>query len=169
MKNLRKSYVGLGGNIGDSVSLLKQALNGLSLLPQIEDLKVSSFYQTTPVSDLPQNMYVNAVCVFLTTLSPDKLLEELQRLEERLGKRKKPKNEPRLIDLDILFFGDLSIKSEMLEIPHPRWQERLFVLKPLLELTQDISFFQEEKWITKNIKSLLEKFVNKNNETVLKL
>ncbi|HRD54987.1 MAG TPA: 2-amino-4-hydroxy-6-hydroxymethyldihydropteridine diphosphokinase [Parachlamydiaceae bacterium] len=169
MKILKKSYVGLGGNIGDSVSLLKQALKEISLLEGIEDLKVSSFYQTTPVSDLSQNSYINAVCSFMTSLPVFELLKKLQQIEENLGKVKKPKNEPRPIDLDLLFFGDSCIKEKELQIPHPRWHERLFVLVPLSELTEEVSFFEKGKITKKNIKSLLREFANLNNETVLML
>ncbi len=131
-------YVGLGGNIGPTRQIHEAALSLILQLP-IEQLQVSSFYLTTPVSDLPQNCYLNAVCSFYTQLTPDQLLTNLQTIQQQLGQQEKPKNAPRLIDLDILFFGNLDLNLSHLQIPHPCWRERLFVLIPLAELTSYIT------------------------------
>lgn len=129
-------YVGLGSNLGDPLAMLAKALCSLESLPGNSGLTVSPIYLTSPVSDLPQPDFLNAVCRFKTTLAPHTLFAELQRIEKNLGQLPKPKNAPRLIDLDILFYGDLQIRSPDLEIPHPRWRERLFVLRPLADLTE---------------------------------
>ncbi len=130
-------FVALGGNIGDSLQVLNQALTLIREL-SISDLRVSKFYRTSPVSEIPQNSYVNAVCNFQTQLRPRELFIELEKIEKSLGKIQKLKNEPRSIDLDILFFGEERYNDPDLEIPHPRWKERLFVLIPLNDLVTHI-------------------------------
>lgn len=135
---MNKVFVGLGGNIGDSVSILKQAVIAIAALNQVYDVEVSGFYQTSPVSQVPQGDYVNAVCTFATTLSALSLLAELQVIERRLGKMPKAKDQPRLIDLDILLFGTEVCDTDILQLPHPRWQERLFVLMPLRDLVSKV-------------------------------
>jgi 2-amino-4-hydroxy-6-hydroxymethyldihydropteridine diphosphokinase len=127
-------FVGLGGNIGDSVEILRQALDLIKKHPDIRNLRVSRFFRTLPVSPIPQADYTNAVCRFETRLSPLQLLNELQAIEFKLGKIPKSKQAPRAIDCDILFYGDKAISLPELEIPHPRWRERLFVLAPLADL-----------------------------------
>lgn len=131
-------YLGLGGNIGDSKAVLRQALARIAALPEIKELEVSSFYKTSPVSEIPQSDYLNAVCRFKTGLSAGRLFEALKAIEKSLGKEPKSKNVPRVIDIDLLFFGTESYQEEGLEIPHPRWRERLFVIVPLLDLTATI-------------------------------
>lgn len=132
-------YLGLGGNIGDTPSVLRSALRHIAALSGLSDFKVSRFYQTTPVSDAPQAPYVNAVCCFKTTLGAYALLAQLQKIEALHGKLPKPKNAPRPIDIDILFFGLEQYAGPELEIPHPRWRERLFVIKPLSDLKTTIT------------------------------
>jgi 2-amino-4-hydroxy-6-hydroxymethyldihydropteridine diphosphokinase len=127
-------FVALGSNLGDSRALLNLALKAIQSLPSTSDLKASSLYLSKALSSIPQPDFLNAVCSFKTTLEPLELLTALQEIELKLGKVAKPKEAPRLIDLDILFFGDLEMRTERLEIPHPRWMERLFVLCPLSEL-----------------------------------
>lgn len=131
-------YVALGGNIGDTQTVLKRALQKIDSIPNVKQVECSRFYFTAPVSPLPQASYVNAVCRFHTTLSAKELLHELQKIETALGKIPKPKDSPRCIDLDILFFGKEVYCDRELEIPHPRWRERLFVLVPLADLTKMI-------------------------------
>lgn len=131
-------YVGLGGNIGDTRQILLETLRQIESHPAVADLCVSRFYVTSPVSPLPQRDYINAVCRFQTMLEPLPLLRMLQQIEKRQGKKLKPKENPRVIDCDILFYGTESFGSEELQIPHPRWRERLFVLVPLAELSDTV-------------------------------
>jgi len=169
MKTQKKVYVALGGNIGDPLIVLKSALKQLENTLGISELEVSQFYKTTPVSDLVQEPYVNAVCSFNTSFSVYELLKVLQMIEINFGKTAKPKNYPRTIDLDILFYSQECIKSQELEIPHPRWQERLFVLVPLSDLVKEIYIPEGNKILKITISSLLKGFSNINNETVLLL
>lgn len=125
--------------MGNREAMLNHALTEMSLIVGVSDVVSSNFYQTTPVSSIPQNDYLNAVCTFKSSRNPKDLFDELEKIERMLGKSPKPKNEPRIIDLDLLFFGVKSCRRHGLEIPHPRWQERLFVLIPLLDLTKEFS------------------------------
>jgi len=138
MKASTKVYVGLGGNIGDSLMILNQALKEIENLPEVTELNCSSFYRTSPVGDQTLDPFINAVCCFQTTFTPNQLLKKLQIIETKLGKIPKPKYAPRSIDIDILFYGNTCYSDSELEIPHPHWQERLFVLIPLADLTTKI-------------------------------
>jgi 2-amino-4-hydroxy-6-hydroxymethyldihydropteridine diphosphokinase len=135
---LTEVYVALGGNLGQPHITLPKALQLIAEIPGVHNLTASHFYKTTPVSSIPQPDYLNAVCRFLTLLSARELLHHLQHIEHILGKKPKSKNAPRIIDLDILFFGPEIHEDPDLQIPHPHWKERLFVLVPLSDLTTDI-------------------------------
>lgn len=128
-------FVALGGNIGDPPVILRKALGLIENLPKVANLRISRFYTTTPVDVETQDDFTNAVCSFETTYTARELLLHLQEIEKRLGKIPKARNSSRMIDLDILFFGQEVCKDVDLEIPHPRWMERLFVLVPLADLT----------------------------------
>src|SRR5262249_9696203 len=118
----------------NTYNIIIQALQLLQIQPEIHDVQVSRFYQTTPVSSIVQNDFINAVCRFKTSLKPLELLKILQTIELKLGKLPKPKDAPRCLDCDILFYGQEKVSTPELEIPHPHWRERLFVLKPLSDL-----------------------------------
>lgn len=137
---MRKSlvYIGLGGNIGDSASIVEYAAVQIASCRDFFDFRRSSLYVTPPVSPIPQNDYTNAVCSFETYSSPWEVLRKLQKIEAELGKIPKPKTAPRIIDLDILIFGDFLINEPKLTIPHPHWLERFFVLIPLADLTDSV-------------------------------
>lgn len=128
-------YLGLGGNIGDTCSVLQSALYHIALLKEVSNVASSSFYVTTPVGMHSQNDFVNAVCYLETNLGIKELFRNLREIEITLGKVPKPKDAPRIIDIDLLFYGAEYYFDEELEVPHPRWHERLFVIKPLADLT----------------------------------
>lgn len=138
MQELTCVYVGLGGNMGDRLETIHLALQKISLLSQVYEMSVSHFYYTTPVSSIPQESYINAACCFKTHLTLRELQVELQKIEKELGKKEKLKEAPRVIDLDILFYGTSICKDPDLEVPHPRWKERLFVVTPLADLTSHL-------------------------------
>lgn len=163
-------YLGLGGNIGDPTKTFKKIFEQLSSQPQITKVETSPFYLTTPVSDIPQDDFINAVCAFKTTLSVDQLKDFLFGLERTLGKRPKEKSAPRVIDIDILFFGTKRVTSQDLHIPHPRWYERLFVLKPLSDLTDHVAVEDEGGRIKHiDLNEMLNHFTNRHQEVVKKL
>lgn len=157
-------YMGLGGNVGSVYQSFQQALNFLQEMPEIKEIELSKIYQTTPVSDIPQPPYLNAVCRFQTTFDPFVLLRKSQEIQKKLGQNPKPQNARRIIDLDILFYGDEKYETPELQIPHPRWQERLFVLIPLSDLTEQLTFLDRGPV---DIKELIKNFHNKHQETVL--
>ncbi len=160
----KEAYVGLGGNIGDTVHILLQALEMMAGHADFDNLRVSRFYQTKPVSPIPQADYINAACCFRTNIPPLRLLRELQQIETKLGKLPKSKQSPRVIDCDILFYGDEAISLPQLEIPHPRWRERLFVLRPLADLVDKLLLPGEAKPFF--LQSEINTFVNRHHEIV---
>ena len=126
-------YLSLGSNLGDRIANLEIAIEALSEIG-IRILRRSSIYETEPVDFLEQPWFLNCVVEAETSLAPRQLLEELQSIERRLGSRKLVPRGPRIIDLDILFYGEVVIREAGMEIPHPRLAERRFVLVPLAEL-----------------------------------
>ncbi len=127
-------YIGIGSNIGDRRKFIDGSIEGLKNVPGVSVTRVSSIYETIPVSDIPQGKYLNGVIEIETEVGPKALLKELLRIEEALGRKRTVKNAPRTIDLDILYYGDERVKEGGLEIPHPKIAEREFVLKGLREL-----------------------------------
>lgn len=144
--------VGLGGNLGEPLLILNAALSKIKKLGS--ELKVSRFYSTKPISTISQPRFINAVCSFKTNLNPHALFLKLEEIEKDLGKVKKTKEAPRLIDLDILFYGCEIYEKEGLSIPHLHWKDRLFVLVPLLDLLNEVQV-EDKTW---NIKQMIEGF-----------
>lgn len=161
----KEVFLGLGGNVGDVASNFCKALDFLAATPQIKNIQLSRVYRTSPVSDIPQMPYLNAVCRLTTSFTAYELLKHLQAIQMQMGQTPKSKNAPRMIDLDILFFGNEAHSSPDLEIPHPRWKERLFVLTPLLDLIQMVKIPGEEGPIDLN--EIVKNFHNKHNELIL--
>jgi 2-amino-4-hydroxy-6-hydroxymethyldihydropteridine diphosphokinase len=135
MKN-HTVYLALGSNLGDRLANLRQAL--VSLTPQMELLAKSKVYETPPWGYEDQPKFLNQVIKVTTYLDPEPLLKHLKRLEVALGRKETFPNGPRLIDLDILFYDDLVLNKPSVVIPHPRLQERGFVLLPLMEIAPDL-------------------------------
>lgn len=131
-------YLSLGGNEGNVLPRLHKVLEFLEAEPGIANLQCSHFYQTAPCEMDSSHWFVNAVCSFQTTLTLKDLFIYTQFIEVKLGKVAKPKDADRPIDIDLLFYGDMTYQGANLEIPHPRWKERLFVLFPLADLTSEI-------------------------------
>jgi 2-amino-4-hydroxy-6-hydroxymethyldihydropteridine diphosphokinase len=127
------AYVGLGANLGDPAAALKAAQESLAVLPQTQLHRVSSVYRTAPIDALGPD-FLNAVAVLETRLTPDELLTELQRIEAEHGRERPYRNAPRTLDLDLLLYGDATVASPRLTLPHPRLHERAFALVPLAEV-----------------------------------
>jgi 2-amino-4-hydroxy-6-hydroxymethyldihydropteridine diphosphokinase len=126
-------YLSLGSNLGDRAVNLERAITALSGTG-IQVLRRSSLYETEPVDFLAQPWFLNCVVEAETLLMPRQLLHALQGIERAFGSRKLVARGPRVIDLDILFYGASVIRTEEMEIPHPRMAQRRFVLVPLAEL-----------------------------------
>ncbi|MDQ6468983.1 2-amino-4-hydroxy-6-hydroxymethyldihydropteridine diphosphokinase [Exiguobacterium acetylicum] len=131
---MKEAYIALGSNIGDKAAHLRAAIARLRALSSVHDVKVSSIYETVPVGYLDQDLFYNMVVRIQTTDEADVLLERLQEIEQLEGRERLFKNGPRTLDLDILLYGGERIDLEGLTVPHPRMQERAFVLAPLREL-----------------------------------
>jgi 2-amino-4-hydroxy-6-hydroxymethyldihydropteridine diphosphokinase len=127
------AYIGLGANLGDARSQLQTAVQGLRQLPHTELLRLSPCYRTAPV-DATGPDYLNAVAELRTSLAPLDLLRVLQALEQAAGRERPYRNAPRTLDLDVLLYGDLQQDDPTLTLPHPRMNERAFVLRPLADL-----------------------------------
>ncbi|MGC8904990.1 2-amino-4-hydroxy-6-hydroxymethyldihydropteridine diphosphokinase [Thermus sp.] len=128
-----RAYVGLGSNLGDRAGYLLLGLSALSRLPKTRLLRLSPVYETEPIGP-PQPRYLNMVAELETGLPPRVLLSEMLRIEKALGRERKERFGPRTLDLDLLLYGDLVLREEGLELPHPRLHERAFVLVPLADL-----------------------------------
>ena len=129
-------YLGLGSNLGDRQDNMEKALKLLRERLQIE--MVSSIYETEPVGYVEQPMFLNAVCCGRTELGPLQLLSLVKGMEASLGRVSSFPNAPRTIDVDIIFYGNVIMQTPELTIPHPRLEERAFVLIPLLEIAPDL-------------------------------
>ncbi|MBC8164012.1 MAG: 2-amino-4-hydroxy-6-hydroxymethyldihydropteridine diphosphokinase [Roseiflexaceae bacterium] len=125
-------YIALGSNLGDRVANLRAALRALAPFVAVE--RVSPLYETEPAYVADQPRFVNAVLAGTSMLRPHELLGVLKQIEHALGREAGLRYGPRLIDLDILLYGDLVLATAELTIPHPRLAERPFVLVPLAAL-----------------------------------
>lgn len=131
-----EAFVALGSNIGDRVGNIRKAIEFLKEKASVSN--VSSMYETEPMYLVDQNWFVNCVAKLETNLSPRELLHYLKDVERRMGRTEGVRYGPRIIDLDILFYGDEVIRQDDLEIPHPGISERTFVLVPLAEIEPDL-------------------------------
>ncbi len=133
------SYIGIGSNVGERRSFCRRAVDELRAAEGIEVDAVSSLYETTPVGGPPQRSFVNCVARIDTELEPRRLLETCKEIERKLGREPSDiRWGPRVVDLDVLTFGDEKVSEPGLEIPHPRMSERGFVLVPLRDLAPDL-------------------------------
>ena len=126
-------WIGLGANLGERADTLRTALAAIAALPGTRVLRASSLYRSAPL-DAGGPDYLNAVAELRTTLAPQALLDALQAIEQAGGRERPYRNAPRTLDLDILLWGDQVIDTPTLTVPHPRMNERAFVLQPLAEI-----------------------------------
>ena len=154
-------YLALGTNLGNRLENLKEAIAALT--PQMDVKAKSSVYETPPWGYEDQPKFLNQVVKATTYLEPQPLLKHLKRLEIALGRQESFRNGPRLIDLDLLFYDDLVLNSEVLTLPHPRLHERGFVLLPLMDIAPDLVHPVTKKsvrdMVTQVDPSGIEKFV----------
>lgn len=133
------AYLLLGTNMGDRAGYLQQAITLLSLqAPAIRVTGISSIFETAAWGIIEQDDYLNQAIAIQTTLPAENLLQVTASIENRMGRVRKKVWEPRIIDIDILFYGNQIIHSNRLTIPHPHLQERRFVLKPLAEIAPNL-------------------------------
>ncbi len=138
------AYISIGSNTGDPLQNCREAIGRLSRAAESVLLSVSSFYRTEPVpvadaEGMPetpekQNWFVNAAVEIRTTLLPRDLLSAMQDIEQAMGRVRTYRGAPRVIDLDLLLYGQDIIREADLTVPHPELHKRLFVLEPLCEI-----------------------------------
>ncbi|MEW6624141.1 MAG: 2-amino-4-hydroxy-6-hydroxymethyldihydropteridine diphosphokinase [Bacillota bacterium] len=133
------AYIGLGSNQGNREYYLRRAVELLDWQKDIKVTGLSSIYETEPFGYLDQEKFLNMVVKIETVLNPHRLLETALRIENHLGRIRLEKWGPRIIDIDILLYGDMEINSENLILPHPGLTLRAFVLVPLLEIDADLT------------------------------
>ena len=135
MMDRHSVYLSIGSNIGDKKKNLKNAISLLRNQDKIDVAGVSPFYKTQPQNYTDQDWFVNAALKIKTLLDPQELLSVLKTVEKELDKEGKAfRFGPRIIDLDIIYYDDLILKTEHLEIPHPRMHKRCFVLIPICDI-----------------------------------
>ena len=142
-------YLGLGSNLGNRQENILRALHLLEEAG-IPIQKRSTIIETDPIGGPIQGRFLNAVVKTETSYSPQTLLKKIKSIEKKLGRIKTIENGPRPIDIDILLYDDVEIKSEGLTIPHPRMFDRAFVLKPLKEIDPGILLKYENDHNLKN-------------------
>jgi 2-amino-4-hydroxy-6-hydroxymethyldihydropteridine diphosphokinase len=135
---MQEVFLSLGGNVGDVAATLEEAKVKISLLPNVVDVSCSHMYRSSPLGASAEPDFFNYVLRIKTPLLPKQLHACFESIEFELCKIKKPKVGPRPIDIDILLYGRLQYHDDDLEIPHPEWKNRLFVLVPLSELSSNV-------------------------------
>ena len=138
MSQKARAFIGAGANLGEPVRQIRQALDELKKSPGVRLGAVSSLYRTQPMGPIAQPPFVNAVFSLECGISAQELLALLLSVEEKMGRIRRERWGPRVIDLDLLFFDEAIICEQGLEVPHPRLHERRFVLTPLVEIAPDI-------------------------------
>lgn len=170
MKELKNPvFLGLGANLGNPQKTLEEAISLIQRKLKGENFKASRIYRTKPVDCIPQPDYLNSVAYFETSIPLLQLWAQLQKIEEQLGKKEKPKDHPRLIDIDLLLYGHAYSQNPNLELPHPRMLNRLFVLLPLSELTDVIEFPQKQRVIKLTVKDLIRKILSQEDQHAVPL
>ena len=144
---MARVFLGLGSNLGDRVETIRKAMEMISKIPGVSASSSSSLYETEPVGISDQPMFVNAVLEIETDLSPEELFSKLKDIESELGRTETIRWGPRIIDIDILLFGDRVIEERDLTIPHPEMTKRGFVLVPLCEIAPEIKHPKLKKTI----------------------
>jgi 2-amino-4-hydroxy-6-hydroxymethyldihydropteridine diphosphokinase len=130
-------FLGLGSNLGDREGTIERALAGLEARG-FQVTARSALYLTEPVGGPPQGWFVNAVARGETGLRPEALLEACLAVERELGRVRTLRDGPRILDLDLLLYGDEVLETHELRVPHPRLHQRRFVLVPLAEIAPDV-------------------------------
>ena len=146
------AYIGIGSNLGTPEKNCTKAIEKISSTKDIKIISKSSFYQTEPIGGVQQGWFVNSAIEIETDLSSENLLSVLLNLELAMGRTRKEKWGPRLIDLDLLFYGNLVLENKSLTLPHPEIQNRKFVLIPMCEIAENLI----HPTLKKTIKTLLQ-------------
>ena len=133
-----RAFLALGSNIGDKAASLRAAVKAIAALPGTTVIATSSVYRTPPWGKTDQDWFANAAVTVETALAPLALLEACLAIEIQLGRIRRERWGPRVIDIDVLIHGETHMTSERLTLPHPAMAERAFVLIPLQEIAPDL-------------------------------
>ncbi len=128
------AYIGLGSNQGHRPANLERAVKELAAVPGVAVRRRAPVYETAPLGHTDQDWFLNTVVEIETTLSPRDLLTRMLEIERRLGRERRERWGPRVIDIDLLLFGEEMIAESDLSVPHPRLAERAFAVVPLADL-----------------------------------
>ena len=139
MPQTEEAFIALGSNIGDSITIVEEAITAIDNIRDCRLRGRSSLYRSEAIGETPQNDYINAVAWIDTGLAPVDLLLELQAIEYAYYRRRDSESRwgPRTLDLDIILFGSRKLNDSHLVLPHPEFQNRRFVLEPMLEIDGD--------------------------------
>ncbi|HUE24687.1 MAG TPA: 2-amino-4-hydroxy-6-hydroxymethyldihydropteridine diphosphokinase [Bryobacteraceae bacterium] len=148
---MKTVYLGLGSNLGDREAMLQAALRALES-PRLHVRRVSPIYETEPMDVPGQHWFLNLVAEAETDLFPLQLLQRTSKIETQLGRRRLAPKGPRNIDIDILLYGNAVVTTAALELPHPRFRGRRFVLAPLADLAPEL----RDPVTRKTVRALLE-------------
>lgn len=147
---MRLVYLSLGSNLGEREANLRNAVEHLRELGEV--VAVSSFYETEPMEVTDQPWFLNCAAAVKTELTPRQFLSRTLKIEETMGRRRVRPKGPRVIDIDILLFGNSVIHTPQLDVPHPAMHQRRFVLQPLAEIAPEV----RHPLIKKKVSELLE-------------
>jgi len=160
------AFLSIGSNKGEKKENLNQAIDCLNQHKMIRVIEVSSFYRTQPQNFEDQDWFINAALKIETPAGPEELLDILKLIEHSLDKEGKSfRFGPRIIDLDIILYQNLILKTDRLEIPHPRMQERCFVLRPMCDIEAKII----HPVLNKTMEQLLKKIEKQKSQEVILL
>jgi 2-amino-4-hydroxy-6-hydroxymethyldihydropteridine diphosphokinase len=160
---MHQAFVSVGSNLGDKIGNCRKGIDALLADGRLILVKSSSFYRTSPVDYEEQGWFVNRVIKIKTDLEPVDLLDKMKDIEEAAGRKASTiRFGPRVLDLDIIFFGDRIIQTAKLEVPHPRMHKRRFVLKPIC----DIEPSMVHPLLGKDMRSLLDGLKDKEQQVV---
>ncbi|MBT3510558.1 MAG: 2-amino-4-hydroxy-6-hydroxymethyldihydropteridine diphosphokinase [Nitrospina sp.] len=151
-----KAFIGIGSNLGTPAGNCEKAIDLLNAALEIEVVHRSSLYESEPVGEIKQNWFVNTAVAIKTSLAPDELLNTVLKIEKNMGRERREKWGPRIIDLDLLAYESSVINSVTLTLPHPEMLKRRFVLLPLCEFAGDYMHPVENKSIHALLKMLPE-------------
>ena len=140
MSNTQSShvYIGIGSNLESPLEQLKAAIAALREIPCTQLLTISNIYQTAPIGPAGQPDYTNAAALLESTLTPEALLDELQKIELDQGRVREVRWGPRTLDLDIILYAGMTIRTTRLTVPHVEMENRNFVLIPLMDISPEL-------------------------------